>query len=769
MMRVKLSLDELTQHNCFFFQFVLGIGTQIVSKRLKCVNEKYWDSPQIPVLIACIALTATLLILSIHLINNTPNLPFTLQSPASGSGVIVSGFNNSQQAQNLEIGDLITEIKTSNNYWLRLSNDVLVEDPYSLPTFRRFNQFVNQHTMIWQTLQQENVSFRLDSGAEVSVPINYKSGLKHLSWLYWLLYLEAVVALVIGLSVWQARPRAIETSLFALCGIGYYLKIISIATLSSRGFSLDPTGIIFLSNISHFGGSILFASITSLFWVYPKRLAKTQYVLWYFSISFLLLLNRLYQWFPLPFHDFYGAILLGVLIPIIGAWKQWLYTARSPASRTLLRWLLTCTFVSFFAAISTWYLPHIFKGYSDLPYSVSISIWLLAYFGISLGIVRYHIYELSKWWYNIWMLFFTGIFIWASNLALVIAFNLPYKWALLGSILFAGWIYFPLREYMMHRFVIHRENIFEKYLPWLLGRIFDIEKTQDIETAFIDVMERTFRPISVETIDSPRVNSDIRELGTKLYVPFPAGNKTIILTYRNYGQRIYGKNHKRLADSILRGFRVHTEILSSRVSNARHERHRIVRDLHDDVAAQLLSLIHNSHDAERTDQLARSALKSLRDTIYALDDNDNKRLLELFGNLHDECQQRMQDANKQLVWHQELESDHIPLTGRETINISRITTEAISNCLNHGSNTRIEVNVLQRRDELFMSFCNSSNIDPETMIIKGKGLNHIQTRTKELSGNVDWNINRSDLGGTFTLSIKVKLQSITCDENHITS
>lgn len=127
------------------------------------------------------------------------------------------------------------------------------------------------------------------------------------------------------------------------------------------------------------------------------------------------------------------------------------------------------------------------------------------------------------------------------------------------------------------------------------------------------------------------------------------------------------------------------------------ERNRLMRDLHDGLGGQLVSIValseHNAWEGDRIGHAARAALKDLRLVIDAMDDIDGDLMLAL-GVWRERTATQLRSHGLPLDWrvltpegmpvHPELRPWHV-------IQILRLLDEAVTNAVKHAGAKRITV------------------------------------------------------------------------------
>jgi len=199
----------------------------------------------------------------------------------------------------------------------------------------------------------------------------------------------------------------------------------------------------------------------------------------------------------------------------------------------------------------------------------------------------------------------------------------------------------------------------------------------------------------------------------------------------------FSDNDIELVVSLLRLAKQFISIEDAVEQGAAEERKRIARDLHDDVAARMLTLIHTVKDQQTID-LSRSILKSLRNSIYTLDNKSSVTILDAITDARSELQDRLNPIGIQLFWQQSEQLNDLTFTPRQHINLNRMLHEAITNIIRHANAQYVEINIELEQQHLKATCCdNGSGFDIDKCI-PGKGINNIKTRVLEIGGTASW-------------------------------
>jgi signal transduction histidine kinase len=186
------------------------------------------------------------------------------------------------------------------------------------------------------------------------------------------------------------------------------------------------------------------------------------------------------------------------------------------------------------------------------------------------------------------------------------------------------------------------------------------------------------------------------------------------------------------AVEIERNFRQLSELRVEQVTD--RERKRIAADLHDDLGAKLLTIVHTSDD-QRISTLAREALEEMRLSVRGLTGRP-VRLADALGDWRAEVVSRLAQAGIEGEWHA---PEDLPqrLSARAYVQTTRILREATSNIIKHSNATLCSVSCTITDDDLqFVVQDNGDGIAGEIdgRLDRGHGLAGMKSRAKQLQG-----------------------------------
>ena len=184
----------------------------------------------------------------------------------------------------------------------------------------------------------------------------------------------------------------------------------------------------------------------------------------------------------------------------------------------------------------------------------------------------------------------------------------------------------------------------------------------------------------------------------------------------------------------------------AREQAAAAERERIYADLHDDLGARLLGLVHEAQTPQQADR-ARALLQDLRDVVTRSRGTPGT-LGDVLADIRAETAQRLAAAGIALQWDADELPDPALDTGR-ALHLYRIVREAVSNVIRHAQAQRLRVRIGVRDTRLQIEITDDGSGAGASAPTGGRGLDTMRERAAELAGAIDWKAGTA--GGTKVL------------------
>ena len=165
------------------------------------------------------------------------------------------------------------------------------------------------------------------------------------------------------------------------------------------------------------------------------------------------------------------------------------------------------------------------------------------------------------------------------------------------------------------------------------------------------------------------------------------------------------------------------------------ERKRIAADLHDDLGAKLLTIVHTS-ESERISTLAREALEEMRLSVRGLTGKPVK-LIDALGDWRAEVVGRLSQTGVEGEWQAPAEDLPQTLSARAYVQTTRILREAVNNIIKHSGASRCSIRCsIESGDFLLKIQDNGKGIPLELdgRLDRGHGMASMKHRAKQLQG-----------------------------------
>lgn len=662
----------------------------------------------------------------------------------------------------LHAGDRIVALASPSGPGLRLRRLDVIDEPDRLADFATFNRFFRRAARAHRILRGQTVEVLLASGRVARIHPAERRPWTSLPAGFWLLVGFGVAAFLLGAAVWgssRGREGRLPVRLLGLSGVGFLLTASASAVYIERELALDPDLFHALELINQ-AGILLFAVCgAAVLWAYPRRLTRFPAHGVMLAVAALVWFNLLFQWHDLPVHNVYVPLFAAYLLAVVFSLAQWRMTRRNPLLRAALKWLMLSIFLTTGLALALFFVPALF-GYQPLVSAgVAAGIALLMFVGLAAGVTRYRLFDLERWWYEIWLWALTGVAVLALDAFFVFALGIVPLRAFGLAIVLVAWLYIPVRGRLWKWFSSDSGEWWNENMPEVLETVFSAPSRAVFLRRWAGFLRRMYRPLKVRSSGEPTDRSQVLENGICLRVPPLGGGTAVDLQYYQRGTRLFTRRDARLADAFVALATRSLHAFEARERGVANERERIMRDLHDDVGARLLTLSRRCRDP-REAALAREALGTLRDTIHSLNMDAKRTLTEALADWRGETSERLEEAGVALGWHA---SDRLPealLSGRQIVQLRRILQEAVSNLLRHSSATRAIVVAGFEGGRLRLTIVNDG-LRPAAAVTPGHGLDNMAERAADLGGSARYRIIGAGGARSFRLEVAIPLDEET--------
>ena len=165
------------------------------------------------------------------------------------------------------------------------------------------------------------------------------------------------------------------------------------------------------------------------------------------------------------------------------------------------------------------------------------------------------------------------------------------------------------------------------------------------------------------------------------------------------------------------------------------ERKRIAADLHDDLGAKLLTIVHTS-ESERISTLAREALEEMRLSVRGLTGKP-MRLADALADWRAETVLRLGQTNIEIDWRSPNEEIEHLLPARSFVQTTRILRESVSNIIKHSGASHCKVRCTLNERQFGLTVQDNGKGIPMELdgkLDRGHGMSSMKHRAKQMQG-----------------------------------
>lgn len=665
------------------------------------------------------------------------SLTRALQEPSMGWRFDLNPTDQVRAASSRETGaahsetlDGITALR-SGQQRLVLRPELLVESGGMINRFADQARFYADQQLVWQMLQGQTVEIEHRQGSTLAHIEPKRLG--ELGPRFWFPWLVGLLSLSVGLGIWLYSPQRRAAWYFLMSSASYAFAMLIVAPTGSRLLTQDPAIWRQLYLLAHGVAFVQNIGLALLLWNFPSRLggrwftwALLAYACCSLCINFMQWVDTVALAFRLPVALF-GLVFLALFT------LQWRAARGDPVKRAQLRWL-TLLFVAGQTAILMGYLYAATGAVVRVPQVYGLGWLSLLYLGLVPLVTRVGLFQLEAWWVRAWLWILGGLLVVALDLLLVNLLSLPDQSAVVWATALAGWVYFPVRQWLWRKLAGDRLEKTQALLPDIVAL-----STQDrppSHARWLALWDRAFEPATTHVMDENISGVSIAQDGRLLRIPGGRGLQALELELAERGKRLFVDADAHKAHEIVRLVQTALGAQQAFADGAQQERARIASDLHDDLGALLLSITH-SQSAPSSALLARQAMDELRLAVRSLT-AANATLDDCVADWRAEIVARLAAAGIAPVWSADLENGAQPLPASPRIALTRILREAVSNVIKHSGANQCDIRLVGSAGQLTLEIADDGKGMPVTAINpNGLGLPNLERRARKLGGQFE--------------------------------
>ena len=622
-----------------------------------------------------------------------------------------------------------------------LTAKLIKEMPYNLDNYSQYNHFFQHQTQVFELLKEATIQLQTDKGVLYTFSPEPTRPLGSLSIMFWLQLLVGGVLFYVSMAVlmFSSDESKIVNTCFFVSGLSFLVLSSVVAAYSSRELSLDGELFRQLAMTQYFASLSFVLFFVSIFCFYPMRAKNAKALMITLGMTSLISLLHVFQVFESLLFSVYSLFYLVAIFGIFFISLQYNYTRGFIVERASLRWLVYALItgdVLFFIISIAPLVASLDLIHKQFFYWVAL---LCVYVGVALGLKKYKLFKLELWAIYSWVWMFGGLVVLGLAVILISVFKINSMIAVLFSVLVIGWLYFPLRHWLWENYAFgFNRTQYQDRLPELLEIILSSKSVRSSQEQWEFLLRQVFDPVLVMHETDGFDEVVIKESGAVLHIPEFDNIPAIGLAGVERGSRLFNQNDIRFLNSMMILFENAQKFKGAYEQGVHEERTRIARDLHDDVAARLLTLIHKSEGTPQ-EPLAREALVTLRESINSLGGRREQKLDDILRELHVDIEFRLEAVNIKLHWNQDRQMFDRVFNSRQATNFKRVAQEIVTNILKHANATTVNIDCSLADEQFTLMVCDDGRNKFMKDWVNGRGVHNIRTRMNESGGSVRWN------------------------------
>ncbi len=632
-----------------------------------------------------------------------------------------------------EPGTVISAIGVPGGPRLALRGDDLSQEPDAVfAGYAGFNAFMRRQQQLAGIQGAPVVELQAEDGRVAQLRPAPHRPLADLPFIFWLQVVCAIACWMTGAAIWAFRPAQPAARYSCIAGFGVLVMAGSAAIYSSRELALPGELFRALSGANHFGALLSSGAMLAVLWHYPQPLSAARPGVPLLAAFVLAWLADFMQW--LPFGNLFQQMMIlgGYLSSLVLGVLQWRAARGDPLRRAALQWFILSWFVGSGAFVALVSVPAMAGMDSGSLQAYAFGFLLLISIGLALGISRYRLYDLETWWFRAVMLVVGGFSVIVLDVMFAALLRFEAPAALAASLILAGWIYFPARQWLMARFLTGARRLRVDDVPALLRDVL-APNAYAVNELLPEALRQLFNPLVLHPLPDKQAEVAIAEDGLALRVPGIGAEPAWEARFAGDGQRLFTRRDAEVASAVRA---VLDRVAAYQVAVERsieQERARVAQDLHDDIGARLLTLLHRSEGESA--QAIREVLASLRLTVYGLGARPQS-IGNCLAHWRAEAGERCEAMGVHLDWSERALLSTVLLDAPQQLNLARVLREALSNALRHAQPSRIAIDVTIAGQALEITLLNDGATLPPEQWRSGLGLRGMDQRMQRLGGSL---------------------------------
>lgn len=655
---------------------------------------------------------------------------------ASGFVRVVAVDPGSPADGNIPVSVILTSLTVADEKIPLTSN--LFMYAFLQQNYRTYEVSLNHQVNINQGLVSGKLLMLTDQNNQQYVLIPQRQTPLHSIPVYFWVFLATFSIIpLLSAFVWSYKPNTRGVAFLFFAGVGCY-GFHFVGTLNfAKEFFFDRQITEFLLIVELVFLNIYIPSIFTLMSLYPHKLFPYKFLVGFLALHSFYSVNFYFSWFALP--EYYLA--LQSVVPfgfgLIASQIQVKRSLHDPIERTVARIIQLSMTLPFVPIILLHILPIAFGQEPWLNKNFAQILGGTSFIGLAIGILRFRLFEVEYWWFKSWLWLLGGCVVVLVDLLLIGLLNTPQLYALGLSVVLTGFLYFPLRQWLLGKWMPLENQSLQDFLARFSTSLAQADSPEAFEQGWQALLQARFAPqhltLQAATLTQPQLEGN----GLSLRVPALTSAAVYQLSGKQMASRLFNKADVKTVTALLDIARMARNASDAREQAVREERERLLHDLNATVGAKLRRLADDLPEAEHR-EATEDALQALDATVKLSLQADPFSLQAHLQAWQVEIAHRTAAAAVQLDWQVDDGLQQGELSSKQALELTQFLREAVTNALKHAQPSRLTVRFAREVGSLQVSISNDGKIQPPDTWQAGTGMSGMAARMRTLHG--EWHI-----------------------------
>lgn len=514
----------------------------------------------------------------------------------------------------------------------------------------------------------------------------------------------------------------------------YYVGLINYA----NEFFFDKAILEVLYLIELVGLNVYMLLMMLMGFLYPFKVFNN-YLIFFIVFAFLFYsVNFIFEFFDIK--NFYLPVL-GILLILTGFLslkRQVDCSKNKPLYRLALIIMVLSMIIPYIIVLVGYIIPVALDKKPLIKKEFIQVIGIIALFGSAISIVRFNLFQFQYWWFKSWFWLVASLLLVLTDLILINFLQASSIYVLGLSVFIVGFIYFPLRQWALAKFLPLDTLTLQDFLAKFSSDLIQAgSSAQELEEVWKKIIKARFNPQGFSNRLEVITHPQLAENGLSLQIPSLQNVGSYYLTGKQLAARLFNKADIAASSSLLEVVKITQAATELRERSMLAERDYWLQEVNATVGQELQKLLNEpNNEPERTSSL--DVLETLRQTVYLSTKENSLSLEENLQSWRKEIEERLYNSPVILSWQATNAVKDSYLSALQIIELSQFLREATTNALKHAQPKNLAIKFDKVNESLYLNIEHDGHFSAPEHWLAGNGLKNLRTRINTLQGTFEF-------------------------------